>query len=196
MIAYIKKLLNEIATLVSSTWNFLTGIWNLLVHFTSTLKTFIGNAEVLVADVLTEYNAISHITEPGNFDPKWKSRVISVPRAMENINELLQIPIDIVNNCKDIVQICKQKLEPEEFDPEELKFLPEEFGRFLGKILGWAGLVVDAFVAWNQALVDARHIVEDLRALRTNIEGLDALFLPQGNPKIVTQITYRKRQQA
>jgi hypothetical protein len=189
MLAYIKKLLQEIATLVSGSWSFLTGIWNLLVNFKATLGTFVTNAEKLVSDCLSEFEAIKNF----EFDPKWNTRVISVPRVKENLDTLIAIPTDILTNCKAIVDTCKRKLEPAEFNAEDLKFLPEEFGKFLGKVLGWAGLVVDCFVSWNQAILDAQHIVDDIKALRTNIENLDGLFLPQNSVRKTVDVTYRKR---
>lgn len=194
MIKYIQKLLDEIKSVVGSTWSFLTGIWNLAVHFTTTIKTFTTNAEHLVTSAIEEYEALKNITQPGNFDPKWNTRVISVPRAIENINVLIQIPLDVFNHCKTIVDIAKTKLDATEFEPEELKFLPEEFSKFLGKLLGWVGLIVDTFVSWNQVILEAQGIIDDIHTLRTDIEGLDALFLPQTSTKKTVDVTYRKRQ--
>lgn len=192
MINYIRNLLQKIALLASSAWNFLTGVWNLLVNFKNTLETFISNGTSLILNCISEFEKIKNF----EFDPKWNSRVISVPRAKENLDELIQIPSDILATCKEIMNILKQKLEPEtfEFDPEDLKFVPEEFARFLTKVLGWVALVIDCFVSWNQAIIDANHIVDDIRNLRENIENFDSLFLQQGNPKIVTDVKYRKRQ--
>lgn len=187
--SYIRKLLSEIASLVSSSWSFLTGVWNLLVNFKNTLETFISNGTSLVLNCITEFEKIKNF----EFDPRWNSRVISVPRLKDNLDELIQIPMDIVDTAKKMVDECKKKLEPAEFEPEDLKFLPEEFGKFLGKVLGWAGLVIDCFVSWNQAIVDAQHIVDDIRKLRENIENLDGLFLPQGSTKTVVDVRYRKR---
>jgi hypothetical protein len=189
MIGYIQKLLRQIASLVASSWSFLVGCWNLLVHFRQTLTTFIANATHLVNSCIEEFNAIKSL----EFDPRWNTRVISVPRVKENIDTLVAIPLDILDQARAIIEICRTKLEPAEFNPEELKFLPEEFGKFLGKVLGWVGLVIDCFVSWNQAILDAQHIVDDIKALRTNLENLDGLFLPQNSIKSTVNVTYRKR---
>lgn len=189
MIAYIQRLLNEIRTLVSGTWSFLVATWNLLVNFKNTLGTFVSNGTALVLNCINEFEKIKSF----EFDPRWNSRVISVPRVKENLDDLVAIPTDILDTCRQIMDICKKKLEPAEFEPEDLKFLPEEFGKFLGKLLGWIGLVIDCFVSWNQVIVDAQHIVDDIRQLRENIENLDGLFLPQGSTKTTVDVRYRKR---
>jgi hypothetical protein len=189
VIAYIKKLLGQITALAGAAWSFLTTTWALLTNFKATLTKFVDDGTHLAESCIEEFNGIKNF----EFDPKWNTRVISVPRVKENLDQLVAIPIDILTNAKEMVEVCKAKLEPEEFNLDELKFLPEEFGKFLGKALGWIGLVIQCFDAWTTAIADAQHILDDIKKLRTDISNLDGLFLPQTSRKVTKTLTYRKR---
>jgi len=108
----------------------LTVIWNTIRHAYDYVKTFIDHIltlftriETLVSDIETEIQAIKDF----EFNPLWRTRVISVPRAYEKINRLATvIPGEITNAIKDIVKQIKAKVEAgtgggEDFNPEELE---------------------------------------------------------------------------
>ena len=120
----------------------LTVIWNTIRHAYDYVKNFIDHIltlfqriETLIQDIETEVQAIENF----EFDPKWRTRVISVPRAYEKINRLAtQIPGEITRAVKDVVSQIKSKVEAgtgggEDFNPEELKadlkLLPEKLAK-------------------------------------------------------------------
>jgi len=187
----IRKLIHNVVGIAEGVWNFLTTIWGLIVNFKQTALSMIGDIESLIANAESEFVKIRDFA----VDPKWNTRVISVPRALPAIQDFLStVPLDIVDKVRDIVQLFKQKINATEFDLGELDFLPEKFVTFLEKILGWAALIVDSLVTIDQGVKDLNAIVNDIRQIREQIEGFDALFLPQGTIKRVQTVTYRKRQ--
>jgi len=193
----ISKALNALAPTFMRVYNHLRQAIDKIVHFQKTIQSIFGKVEQLISDVEDEVQQIENF----QFDPKWKTRVISVPRAIDQIDQLIQVPGQIVDSIKDIVSLIKDKLNtPEEIEPDEMSKDLEDLGLKLGKgcekVLGWLTLIVDAVLTIDQGLDDLNTIVDGIRQIREQIEHLDALFLPQGNTKILVDEHYRKRQRS
>jgi hypothetical protein len=177
---------------LASIWNLITGLWGKLVSiYTNTLALFdninmlIGNVQTVVTDIRTF-----------DINPKWNTRVISAPRVVEHIQELYAVPERILTDVRDLVQLLKEKIQPAEIKPstiEEAESLPVKIAKVGEKILGFATLIIDALVAIESAVADLNDIVDAIKTSLEDLRGLDALFLPQGNPKKSVDAHYRKR---
>jgi hypothetical protein len=185
----IKSLSGSLATI----WNLITGLWGKLVDiYTKTLslfddiRTLVSNVETVVQDIRTF-----------DINPKWNTRVISAPRVVDHIKELYEVPQRIITDVKDLVQLLKDKIQPAEIKPstiEEAESLPVKIAKIGEKVLGFATLIIDSIIAIESAVADLNDIVDAIQTSLEDLKGLDALFLPQGNPKKSVDITYRKRQ--
>jgi hypothetical protein len=185
----IKALSGSLATI----WNLITGLWGKLVDiYNKTLSLFddirnlVSNVEAVVQDIRTF-----------DINPKWNTRVISAPRVVDHIKELYEVPQRIITDVKDLVQLLKDKIQPAEIKPstiEEAESLPVKIAKIGEKILGFATLIIDSLLAIESAVADLNDIVDAIQTSLEDLKGLDALFLPQGNPKKSVDITYRKRQ--
>src|SRR5215471_11557065 len=75
---------------------FLQWLWDKVIHGARDVDNhstrILSTYEQIVADTLNLRNFLSDL-QHFDFDPKWKTRVINVPRAVDGMNELLFIVI-------------------------------------------------------------------------------------------------------
>jgi predicted Zn-dependent protease with MMP-like domain len=143
----------------------------------------------LVISVETEYEAIKNFKSR----PEWKNRVISVPKAIENITALAQVPSQVATAIKDLIQQVRSKVSTEAFNVDELEGIEDLRGLFtrLGgrlaqgfeKILGIVAIIVDALVTCRATIDDLQSIVDAIKTVRQDLENLDGFFLTQKNPR-------------
>jgi len=191
----VNRALSALAPTLMRVYNHIRQAIEKIVHLKSTLESMFGKIDNIIQGVEHEIREIEHF----QFNPHWNTRVISVPRAIEQTQQLIQVPRQIADSIKDIVSLVKDKLNtPEELEPDEmesdLEHIAGKLGKGCEKILGWITLIVDAVLTVDQALDDLNTIVDGLRQIREEIEHLDSLFLPQSSTKKTVDITYRKRQ--
>jgi hypothetical protein len=182
-----------------SLWNLIGHAYQFIKNFWNHLTTLLSRAERLVHDIEVEINALKAF----EFDPRWRTRVISVPRAYEKLHRLaVDIPGEISTAVRDLIQQVKSKIEAgtgasEDFDPEDLKsdlkLLPEKVAKCGEKVLGFLTLITDAVISISAMIDDLQTLVSDFREIREDIENLDAIFLPSGGPRAPVTIHYRKR---
>lgn len=177
---------------VGGIYGLLTQLWSKVTQIkTNTLNIF-ANLNTLLSDVEQIVDDIK------NFDinPKWNTRVISAPKAVEHIKDLYDVPARIIDDVKDLVKQLKEKVEPAEVNVEDVEGLdgiPTKLLKAGEKILGWATLIIDSLISIESAIADLNDIASTLRRTLEDLQGLDALFLPQGSTKKTVDIRYRKR---
>lgn len=170
-------------------------LWQFLVDFkTKTLGIF-DNIHTLVSSVETEVNAIRNF----QVDIKWRTRVISAPVAVQTIQDFFTAFPDIIDQIKSLAEEVRNKINVPEttFNPDEvegLRLRPTKLIQIGEKLAGWASLIIDALSTIEQAIDQLQAIVNDVHTIRTTIENMDGIFLPQGNPKKTVDERYRKRQ--
>jgi tetrahydromethanopterin S-methyltransferase subunit B len=169
--------LADITKLIPTVISFIKQAFSLVTNFYTEVTTLVPRSEALFDNAKAEFDKLEHF----KFDPKWKSRVINVPKAEQQIRDILQIPQDLVTEFKALVADLKKKLKPTEFNLEDFRL--GRFGEFLGKLLGWAQLILDSVSSISDSVDRLEHIVEDITNIREQIEKLDSLFLQQGNPR-------------
>jgi hypothetical protein len=168
-------------------------IVSLVTNFWQTATSLLNDAETLIGSILTEYNEIKNFKSR----PAWKNRVISVPKALDNITRLAQIPSEIANAIKDLVAKIKGRVTGGASDVEDLasdvEGLEDLRGLFakLGpkvlkifeKVLGVLQIIADTIDTISATIKDLQTIVDDIKIVRQDLENLDALFLSQKNSR-------------
>jgi len=158
-------------------------IWGKLVQFKDNTLNLFGNIQHLIDSVKTEVDGFRHFTA----NPHWKNRVISVPRAIENITSVWDIVHDFVTRTEDIVRLIKDRVQqvqaPEPDDIEAIERLPGKLAKVGEKILGIATLIIDTLQTIEDFISDLQSIVDDIHQLREDLEHLDGIFLPQNKPR-------------
>lgn len=191
-------LLKNLGGNLMAIWNFVTHAYDKAKEFIDHLLTLFDRIHTLISDVEEEINAIKNF----QFNPTWRTRVISVPAAYEKINRLAtQIPGEITSAIKDLVSQLKERLNqtspPKDFDAkaldDDLKLLPEKLAKCGEKLIGVLTLLFDTVTTISKVVDDLQTLVSDFREIRQDIENLDAIFLRKGSRRKYVDIHYRKR---
>jgi hypothetical protein len=170
-------------------------LWTFLVQFkTKTLNIF-NTIFHLIESVETEVAAIRTF----EIDIRWKTRVISAPRAVQQTQDFFNAFPTIFDNIKALIQQVRDKINvPEtEFTPDEIsdiRRLPKKLIPIAEKVAAWAGIIVDSLAAIESGLDELQAIVDAVHTIRVTIETMDGIFLPQGSTKKTVDEHYRKRQ--
>ena len=151
--------------------------------------------DTLHRDTLNLVNALKDIPK-FDFDPKWNSRVINVPRAIEGIREVFDIMTHGFH--EKFAELMQAILTLKNALHDTVHHLPQnpEGAAIVTKIVNQVGAGVTALVAFQKAYTKVTDIAQMLDDIKRRIETLDDLFLPQGNPKKVVDEHYRKRQRS
>jgi hypothetical protein len=171
------------------------GIWNFFKNlFSAVDKQIIGVAEFVDKIEAALLNAQQQLKDfqTFDFDPKFKTRVISVPRAVNSFQDLwLTITQDLLAKFRELennVKFIKDRLTgnvPREGTEAEVPAAVN----LLSEIQTFLTVFGDTFTK----LVDLTGTIDDIKK---RIETLDDLFLPQGSTKTTVDIKYRKRNAA
>lgn len=177
-------------------WTWLKRLWNALVdavlrtssHAAETVEKHFDLYTALEADTLNLMNAVRDL-ERFTFDPKWNTRVINVPRAMEGMQEIFDIVLhgfrDKFANLHQSLITLKAALHKPHWDPN-----PQSRLTAIVDIIGQLEVGLRAFEESYKQLTDIVQTVDDVKK---RIETLDDLFLPQGRRKETGDFHYRKR---
>jgi hypothetical protein len=162
-----------------------------------TIFTKFKDSTIGILDAATQLNdsvrqvidTVVHFQE----QPHIKSRVISLPRVVQNAQELVSLPGQIIDALKEMWDSLRNKLTPDAFDVEELEGLEDlraivtKFGTKISagfeKILGIVSIVVDALVTIRTTIDDLQTIVDAVQTVIDDVENLNGIFLPQDNPR-------------
>jgi len=128
----------------------------------------------LIAEVEDEYDKIVHF----DIQPHWRSRVISVPKVMENIKQLAALPTQVIDAVKDLIQNFKTRMQNTELIEAGEEFLP-----VLGQVFAIATLIAEILLAIRSTIDDLKTIVDAIKTVREDLENLDGLFLQQHNAR-------------
>jgi hypothetical protein len=181
-------------------WTWLRHLWQVLVD--AVLRTSAHAAEEAVqqldvwsqleADTLNLINAIRDIPK-FKFDPKWKSRVINAPRAIEGIQDVYDIVFHGLGEkfaaLYQAILTLRASLEGQNFghfgsvDPQSR----------LTKIVDYIGALQVALRAFATAYHDLSDIAQTIDDVKRRIETLDDLFLPQSNSRVWITVHERAR---
>jgi hypothetical protein len=189
------KFLRDLGHSLSSLYSLLPTFWQKIIDIKDRTLNLFNNVQTLVSNV----EAIVQDIRTFEILPKWNTRVISAPKVVDHIKELYDVPFRIITDVKDLIQLLREKIQPTEFkveDTEGLDGAPLKILKVGEKILGFATLIIDSLIAIESALDDLNDIVDAIKTSLEDLKGLDALFLPQGNPKKIVDSHYRKRQRS
>jgi hypothetical protein len=162
------------------------------------ILTLVQRIEHLISSIKSEVHQFSTWKE----DLQIKSRVISIPAAVEHTQDLLQGAKDAWQAILDLIKDFKEKTtggdpkaEAEEMASDLeggageslLKRLPK-LGKGLEKLLGVVTLIVDSIISWSDAVDKLQTIVDEVTRIREAIEHGDLIFLKNRNPRRVVKL--------
>ena len=155
------------------------------------VTTLLSRIQTLVDSIKGEVSAFKNWRE----DVRIRSRVISIPAAVDQTKDLINELRDAYQAVIDIVQGIKEQLNAKsaEADAEEmaselgelgdvgeslLKRLPK-LSKGLEKALGAITLVVEMVIFWSNIVDELQKIVDAIRDLREEVESGSTIFLSQ-----------------
>lgn len=125
-----------------------------------------------------------------DFNPKFKTRVINVPRGMEGLNDLFHtIKDDLLHKLDDVVQT----VEGLRRDILHGGSLHEPGENALQSASNFLSDIHSFLLRMGTAVTQIVEVSSILRDIKNRIESMDDLFLPQGKPKTTGDFHYRKR---
>ena len=190
MLGWIKKALSFLANLLVAIAHFIFESFTHYDEVVADINDIVATWAATKANIAIELERIRNF----EFDPKWKTRVINVPQAAQQIQDLKSLIVDdfrarvdtLIEPVHELTLILHQEAAPDVQDPQGAVNAMSKASVKLGHV-----------VTMIHQVRDALHTVADFVSLfdtlRENLESLDALFLPQGKPKIAGEYHYRKR---
>jgi hypothetical protein len=154
-----------------------------------------SDADKLATSIRDEIDAWRNFKQ----DIRIRQRVVQVERAIEKTRDLIEgIPaawralLDIISEIKSQIAGQENPIEEAESTVEDIessggisgilsKF--PAFARALEKLLGVLALIVTALESISKGIADIQTIVDELKAIRLEIEKLDTIFLSQSNKR-------------
>jgi len=125
-----------------------------------------------------------------DFNPKFKTRVVSIPRAIEGGNELFHaIKDDLLHKLDDVVQT----VEGLKRDIQHGGSLHEPGENALQSATNFLSDIHSFLLRMGDAVTKIVEVASIITDIKNRIETLDDLFLPQGKPKTTVDAHYRKR---
>jgi archaellum component FlaC len=169
-------------------------MFDLLGKFWTNLTSLGGKIQALINLILSEIDAWKNFKESITF----RTRVISIPAAIQHIEEFKDQIIAAWNSVKDLVQQIKGKFQTtgnpteeaeqavEDIESSGFKTILEKFPKLakgLEKVLGFVAILVDALETIIATVDDLTAIVNALKAIRIEVMTADAIFLKNSNPR-------------
>ena len=172
------KLFKGIGNALDSVWSSIVSFFSVADRVEARVQALVTNIDALVLNVDKEIQAFKDF----KFDPKWKTRVINVPIAIDQIKDFIfNVPDDIIDTLKSTSADLKALFDLFKHGPPGSS--PADSVGAIGKLTGWASAVDQSFEVLEKMVDDLGNIVDDLRQIREQIEGLDAFFLGQGRSR-------------
>jgi hypothetical protein len=190
MLAWLKKVLGFLGQLLVAIAHFVFESFTHYDEVVADVNHIVDTWSAIKLNIETEVGKIREF----KFDPHWKTRVINVPQAAEQIQELKAMLFDdwkgrvdkVVAPVHELTQVLRQERAPDVGDPQGAVNAMSKASVKLGHVVTMIHQVRDA-------LDEVQSFVELFDELRQNLESLDSIFLPQGSSKTTVTETYRKR---
>jgi hypothetical protein len=172
----LKSLLSALGGLFTSAVDAETGIFDAFFKMQDDVHAFVANLKQF---------------ERFDFDPQWKTRVISLPAAWDSIFDLVDIIFhgfrdkftELEHSLRVLGNVLKQSGTRQ----------PEEGPSGIANVQEKLTTIKLAVVEFEQAFHAALELEEMALNVKNRLETLDDLFLPQGSSKTTVDIKYRKR---
>lgn len=154
-------------------------------------QAYTGFGDVVDAVTVGAANAKQQLSDFSHFDfnPKFNTRVISVPRAISGAQDLWdEIRNGLIQKFTTIVDDAKNLTDSIKSIPPRIP--GEPILQRTALILSFIHATNDEIASLITEVLDFTGMIDDIKQ---RIESLDDLFLPQGSTKTVGDFHYRKR---
>jgi hypothetical protein len=179
LLSSIKSIGSKIADAIGGIVDEFAKIVDVILHIRDYTIGVIEDAQALIQEATTEWDELTHF----KFVIAWKTRVISVPRVFDNIQELIALPQKVIDAVKDLITNIRTR-----FTATEAAEAVEEVIPGIGQAAGIITAICEVLIIIKGTIADVKTIVDAIQTLRKDIEDLDAIFLPNRNPRRLEQL--------
>jgi len=183
----------ELQTVFSAIGHFFTSYFSAAERIASSIDSICSKVEALVKNVETEVQAVKDF----KFDPKWKSRVINVPTAIDKTREFfLDTPAELKDLFKSLAEDLRNLVAGLKDRAGEIGGVDVQgtSGSGLIKVVVWLEVLQEIFDRIEAFIDSLQVIVDDIKKIIHFFETLDTIFLQQGNPRVRLKKTISARQ--
>ena len=178
----------ELQTVLGSIGSFLQSffnVWDVSIEDFDAIKS---DFDEIKANVQAEIQKLKTL-----HNPKWKQRVINVPRAMEAVHDMIElVRDDLFTRAEDVVTPIHSLVlawKSEKLALESSMDKPNA----LARAASWLHSVETAIHQVREAMDAAKDVSELANEITDQLNGLDLIFLQQGNPRIRLKKTISAR---
>jgi hypothetical protein len=170
---------------LSRVGSFLGGIRDFFLSFvnvwqvsTDDIEKILTDYQELRANLQVELKKLKHFS----FDPKWKSRVINAPIAIDAMRDLAEtVSQTLVDKVRAVIEPLHELVLV--FKSEQASLQGPDSPSKIARAVSFLHSVETALQQTAQAFDAAKDLSEMFLSLTDTIEHLDTLFLQQGNSR-------------
>jgi len=170
---------SELKAVLSAVTNFLSDFFDQWTVNTDNIDAIVADFREIKANVQAEIEKLRHLHKP-----EWKTRVISVPRAMEAIHDIVDlIREDLFTRAEDVITPLHDLVLTFQAEKASLQSSLDKPSA-LARTSSFLHSVETAIAQVRQAMDAAKDVTELVTEITDKLNGLDLIFLSQGNPRI------------
>lgn len=185
--SFITNVENLFSSLFGAATRFFGSLFQAEANIVENLHQIVVKFDETKANIAAEVEKLKSF----EFNPHWKSRVINVPAAIDQIRTLAETVVDafkgkfevLIAPIHDLSLIFKQEQVPSGTDQ------PSALAKTAVKIDEISTMIAQLATAMEAVA----NMTEVFKTVTDQIESLDALFLSQGNAQKKQLLTIRKR---
>lgn len=149
-----------------------------LADIDGTIQHLFTSVDTTILNVKNEVTAFRDF----QFDPKWSSRVINAPIAIEQTRNFV---LDTVDTVRDDFEQLKADVQAVQQVFRDLQAQGTTSG--IGAVVNFINEINTFLEALVNAVDRFQNLVDMVRQIRQEVAGLDSLFLQQGNSRKISR---------
>jgi len=174
-----KNLWDELKSVLSAVTNFLSNFFDVWTVTTDDIDAIIADFHVIKGNLQAEVDKLQNLHKPA-----WKTRVISVPRAMEALHDMVDlIRDDLFTRAEAVITPLHDLVLTFQAEKASLQNSLDK-PTALARTASFLHAVETAISQVRQAMDAAKDVTELVTEITDKLNGFELIFLQQGNPRI------------
>jgi len=183
-----KNLWSELQTVLSSIGSFLSSFFNVWDVSVDDFEAIAADFNTIKTNVQTEIDKLKKL-----HNPKWKTRVINVPRAMEAVHDLIEtVRDDLFGRAEDCITPLHDLILVWKSEKAAIESSLDKPNAMV-RASSFLHSVETAIHQVRTAMDAAKDVTELANDITDKLNGLDLIFLQQGNPRVRLKKTISAR---
>ena len=179
---------DELKAVLSAVGSFLSNFFDVWTVTTDDIDAIVADFHEIKANVQAEIDKLQHLHKP-----EWKTRVINLPRAMTAIHELIDtIREDLFTRAEDCITPLHDLVLVYRSEKAAMESSLDKPSA-LARTSSFLHSVETAITQVRHAMDAAKDVTELANDITDKLNGLELIFLQQGNPRVSVKKTVSQR---